>query len=75
MKNLLKQEKGVSLISLAAAIIILGIITSILVYSAKDTKHVEALTNMYTDIENFSILRDIWKNSSIRTRTNRYYEK
>ena len=45
MKNLLKQEKGVSLISLAAAIIILGIITSILVYSAKDTKHVEALTN------------------------------
>ena len=28
MKNLLKQEKGVSLISLAAAIIILGIITS-----------------------------------------------
>jgi len=54
MKNLLKQEKGVSLISLAAAIIILGIITSILVYSAKDTKHVEALTNMYTDIENLT---------------------
>lgn len=54
MKDLLKQEKGVSLISLAAAIIILGIITSILLYSAKDTKHVETLTNMYTDIENLS---------------------
>ena len=54
MKNLLKQEKGISLISLAITIIILGIITSIIVYNVKDTKHTEALTKMYTDIENLN---------------------
>lgn len=52
MKNTLKSEKGVSLISLAVAIIILVIITSMLVYNAKDTAYVSKLTNLKTDISN-----------------------
>lgn len=54
IKAILKQEKGVTLISLAATIIVLGIVTSILLYSARDTKHITSLTDMYTDIENLS---------------------
>ena len=54
MKGFIKNERGVSLISLAAAIIILGIITSMLIYNIKDTKDMERLTNMYTDIENIT---------------------
>lgn len=52
MKKILKQEKGISLISLAVAIIILVIITNILVYNAKDSIHIKNLTNMYNDISN-----------------------
>lgn len=52
MKRILKQEKGISLISLAVAIIILVIITNILVYNAKDSVHIKNLTSMYNDISN-----------------------
>ncbi len=55
MKNIWKQNKGVSLVSLAITIIILIIITNILVYYAKDNVYVKNLTNMYNDIAN---LRD-----------------
>ena len=55
MKNIWKQNKGVSLVSLAVTIIILIIITNILVYYAKDNIYVKSLTNMYNDIAN---LRD-----------------
>lgn len=55
MKNILRQEKGVSLISLGVAIIIMIIITSLLVYNAKDTTQINKLNKMYDDIAN---LRD-----------------
>ena len=54
MKNILKQEKGVTLISLAVVIIILGIIISMLLYSVKDTNDVTKLTNLYSDIDNLT---------------------
>ena len=52
MKNIWKQNRGVSLASLAIAIIILIIITNMLVYYAKDNVYVKSLTNMYNDISN-----------------------
>ena len=52
MKKLLKQERGVSLISLAAAVIVIGIITSMLLYSVSDTNDIDKLTRLYTDIDN-----------------------
>ena len=52
MKNIWKQNKGVSLVSLAVAIIILVIITNILVYNAKDNVYIKSLTNMYNDVSN-----------------------
>ena len=52
MKNIWKQNKGVSLVSLAVAIIILVIITNMLVYYAKDNIYIKNLTNMYNDIAN-----------------------
>lgn len=55
MKSIFKQENGVSLISLGIAIIIMMIITSMLVYSTKDTTQVNKLSKMYDDIAN---LRD-----------------
>ena len=54
MKKMLKQERGVSLISLAAAIVVIGIVVTMLLYSVKDTKDVTNLTNMYTDIDNLT---------------------
>ena len=55
MKNILKQEKGVSLVSLGVAIIIMMIITGMLIYNTKDTAQVSKLTKMHDDIAN---LRD-----------------
>lgn len=52
MKNIIKGERGVTLISLAATVIIVGIITTMLLYSIKDTDQVGKLTNLYTDIDN-----------------------
>lgn len=54
MKKLLKQERGVSLISLSVAIIIIGIITTMLLYSITDTNDIDKLTKLYTDIDNLS---------------------
>lgn len=54
MKNIIKGERGVTLISLAATVIIIGIITTMLLYSIKDTDQVGKLTNLYTDIDNLS---------------------
>lgn len=62
MKKILKQEKGISLMSLAVAIIILVIITNILVYRAKDNVYIKNLTNMYNDISN------------LREKISNYYE-
>lgn len=54
MKNILRQEKGVSLITLAAAIIVIGIVTSLLLYNMRDTTDITNLTSMYTDIDNLT---------------------
>ena len=54
MKSVLKSEKGVSLISLGVAIIIMMIITSMLIYSTKDTMQVSKLNKMYDDISNLT---------------------
>ncbi|MBO4293217.1 MAG: hypothetical protein J5881_02365 [Clostridia bacterium] len=51
MQGFIKNERGVSLISLATAIIILGIIISMLLYNVKDTKDTERVSNLYIDIE------------------------
>lgn len=54
MKNIIKNERGVTLISLAVAIIVLGIITTLLLYNVKDTKDIERVSNMYIDIDGIS---------------------
>ena len=46
-----RAEKGVSLITLGLAIIILIIITNILIYNAKDSVQIEKITNLYNDID------------------------
>ena len=51
MKNFIKNERGISLISLAVSIIIIGILTSMVLYNVKDTKDIERVSNMYLDIE------------------------
>jgi len=54
MKELMKKiknNKGVSLITLTVAVSILIIITGTLIYSTKDTIEIRNLKNMYDDIE------------------------
>ena len=51
MKFKIKQQKGITMISLIIVIIILLIVTNILIYNAKDSIHIKALTNLYNDIE------------------------
>ena len=55
MRNLLKSQKGVTLIYLVTAVIVLIIITNVILYSLKDNLQVEQLRNMQNDISN---LRD-----------------
>ncbi|MBR3255026.1 MAG: hypothetical protein IKF97_02190 [Clostridia bacterium] len=54
MKNFLKQENGVTLISLAGVIIVMGIITTMLMYSIRDTNDTGKLTDLYSDIDNLT---------------------
>ncbi len=51
LKNIIKKENGISMISLVVTIIILLIVTNMLIYNAKDSIHIKALTNLYSDIE------------------------
>ena len=51
MKRFLKQEKGISLISLGITVLILIVLTSTLIYNAKDRIYIERLNNLYNDIE------------------------
>ena len=52
---MIKNNKGITVISLSIAVIIILIVTGMLVYSAKDSIYVKNLTNMQNDISN---LRD-----------------
>ena len=47
----LRDQKGINLITLSIAIIILIIITSVLVYNSKDGTKIKTLSNLYNDIE------------------------
>ena len=55
MKNLIKKNKGVSLISLVITVAVILILTNVVVYNAADTLKNTKLSNMQADIEN---LRD-----------------
>lgn len=50
MKNILKQNKGVTVVSLAVVIVILVIVTNILLYNAKDSTYIKKLTSMQNDV-------------------------
>lgn len=52
---MIKKEKGITLISLSIAVIIILTITGMIIYSAKDSIYIKNLTNMQNDIAN---LRD-----------------
>ncbi len=52
---MIKNNRGITVISLSIAVIIILIVTGMLVYSAKDSIYIKNLTNMQNDISN---LRD-----------------
>lgn len=52
---MIKNNRGITVITLSIAVIIILIVTGMLVYSAKDSIYVKNLTNMQNDISN---LRD-----------------
>ena len=49
---MIRKNRGITLISLSIAVIILLIITAMIVYSAKDSMYIKNLTNMQNDIAN-----------------------
>ena len=51
MKNIIKKEKGITMVALVITIIILLILTGTLIYNAKDMIYIKNLTNLYNDIE------------------------
>lgn len=51
MKNIIKRNNGITMISLVITIMILLILTNMLIYNAKDSIHIKALTNLYNDID------------------------
>ena len=55
MKKVLKSQKGINLISLSIAVIMILIITNVILYNVKSNLGIEKLQNMQTDIKN---LRD-----------------
>ena len=52
MSKFLKEQKGVNLISLSVAVIVILILTSIILYNAKGNIKIAKLKNMQNDIEN-----------------------
>ena len=61
INKILKNTKGVSLITLAISIIVLIILTNIIIYNLQDNLKVKGLQNMQTDI------------GQLRDRINSYY--
>ena len=51
MKKFLKNKKGITMITLSIAIIILVLISNILIYNGKDVVDSKKLENMYNDVE------------------------
>ncbi len=52
MKNFLKSQKGINLITLSASVIIILILMGIILYNVRDNLGVQNLKNMQVDIEN-----------------------
>ncbi len=63
MKEVLKQEKGISLISLVITVIIIVSITGMIIYNSHTSIYVKNLTSMYNDIE------------TLRDKISEYYSK
>lgn len=55
MKNILKKQKGITLITLSITVLVLVILTEVLIYNIQDNLKIESLRNMQNDIAN---LRD-----------------
>lgn len=53
--QMIKKNKGITLIALSITVIIILIITGVLLYASQDSMYIKKLTNMQNDIE---ILRD-----------------
>ena len=51
MREKIKNQKGITMIILTIAIIVLVLVSNILIYNAKDGVYIEHLENMYADIE------------------------
>ncbi len=51
MKYNIREEKGITMISLVITIIILLLLTGMLIYNSKDNVQIKNLTNLYNDIE------------------------
>ena len=43
MKDIMKQEKGISMVSLVITIIILLILTNVMIYNARDNLYIKSL--------------------------------
>ena len=54
IKSKLKDSKGISLVSLSIAVILIIIISNVVIYNVKDNLKLENLKNMQNDIENLS---------------------
>lgn len=54
MKNFIKSEKGVSLVSLAVAVMVLMILTGIILYNAKSNIKISKVKAMEADVENLT---------------------
>lgn len=63
IKNKLKNQKGISLITLSITVIVLMIVTNAIIYNAKNNLIIEKLENMHEDVGN------------LRAKVNEYYTK
>ena len=63
MKKVVKNQKGITLISLVITVIILILITGILIYNAKDSIYIRNYSNLENDIQN------------LRARVSNYYNE
>lgn len=57
---MIKNNKGVTLIALAIAVVIILAITGMIIYSAKDSIYIKNLTNMQNDIANLRNKIDLY---------------
>lgn len=51
MSFMLKQEKGISMVALIIAVLVLVVLTNVLLYNAQDSIYIKALNNLYNDID------------------------